>query len=559
MGKINLANLKKTIYYLKRNGIKNTCYAVGERLAERKLAPYSYVSVSESELAVQRKWAEECVGGGAVNVPGDTLEAIPRDAKPTFSIVVPTYRTNETYLRDMIQSVADQSYPYWELVLADATEDDCVKAAVEKIKTELYGNNAPMPPAKGAEGSVGDLQSGAEKQDVVGRIRYIKLPENAGIAANTNQGLQYATGDYIGLLDHDDVLTPDALYEMAVRILEAEKNGAELQMLYSDEDKCNGDRTSYYERNRKEEFNLDLLLSNNYICHFLVMKSELIKGLAFRPEYDGAQDYDLVLRAAKKLLPENIAYIPRVLYHWRCHTGSTAENPQSKQYAYDAGLRALQDFADSMDYQAKAVHLKHLGFYMLEYPQGILESRKDLGAVGGRILGTMEAVHNGHGKKGMTGVIERTIGAFSGPQVIGGRMSAEGDVYYEGLSAHYSGYLHRAVLTQTAEAVDIRCIRVNEECREIFEKVTGVPYREVPCRYSHAGKAASEAGQIAVTSVGQRCEGVSESFMIFDASILPAGTDCKALSLKLCKALQEAGYAILYHPSLEVTLKGEQR
>lgn len=508
MGRINRANFKKTIYYLKRNGVRNTWYAVRERLEERNRVPYSFVPVTEEELQKQREWSA--------------------DKSISFSIVVPTYRTNEIYLQEMIQSVADQTYPHWELVLADATEDDSVKTLIGKITRDIFWN---------ADGEAAYCEMEArsrdkECEDGQNRIKYIKLPENAGIAANTNQALQHATGDYIGLLDHDDVLTPDALYEMAICIENGKKQGMEPQILYSDEDKCNGDRTHYYEPNKKEDFNLDLLLSNNYICHFLVMKSELIKELGFRSEFDGAQDYDLVLRAAIHLdmakkrpgftkvssYSDRIVHIPKVLYHWRCHTGSTAENPQSKQYAYDAGLRALQDFSDTMGYGAKAVSLKHLGFYALQYPQGALQARPELGAVGGRVLGR--------------------DGLFGGWKIIGGRMAAAHStstadgtentvVFYEGLPAAYSGYLHRAVLTQDAEAVDIRCIQVREECRELFEQVVGVPYKTL------------------------------KRTLIFDTSTLPTNTDYKALSLQFCDALHAAGYEILYDPSMTTSWKGE--
>lgn len=469
MGKISVANLKKTIYYLKRNGIKNTCYAMMERLGERNATSYNYVPISEEEKKRQRLWSA--------------------DKQIHFSIVVPTYRTNEAYLYEMIQSVAEQTYPHWELILADATEDDCVKKNIDEI--------------------LGDKITG-----VTERIHYIKLAENAGIAANTNQALLHTSGDYIGLLDHDDVLTENALYEMALCIEDGKKQGKELQILYSDEDKCNGDRTKYYEPHHKERFNLDLLLSNNYVCHFLVMKCELLKELGFRSKFDGAQDYDLVLRGAEKLWKqqENIVHISKVLYHWRCHTGSTAENPQSKQYAYDAGLMALQDYADRMGYGAKAEALKHLGFYTLRYPEGALKARSELGAVGGRVLE----------KKGILGA----------KKLIGGRMDIcdkRVRVYYENIPAFYSGYMHRAVLTQQAEAVDIRCIQVREECRELFERVVGVPYKEI---YE---------------------DGNQES--IFDASILPKDTDYKALSIKFCKELQKAGYRILYQPRMEITWK----
>jgi len=389
VGRWNFANLKKTIYYLKRNGLRKTFYAVLERLEERKQPAYHFEPVSEQVLAAQREEA--------------------RKFTTTFSILVPTYCTKEVYLREMIVSLQSQSYSKWELILADATPDE----------------------------SVAQIAGRYTESDA--RIRYVKLSKNAGIAENTNQALPYATGDYVGLLDHDDVLTPDALFEMAVQINKAKESGIELQMLYSDEDKCNGECSAYYEPHFKEKFNLDLLLSNNYICHFMVMKRELIQELKFRSSYDGAQDFDLVLRAAAKLMSDEaqIAHIPKVLYHWRCHTGSTAENPQSKLYAYEAGRRAVQDFVDKAGWDAEVGNTSHVGFYKIKYRKDILEVRPDVVAVGGPIV--------------------------KGGRIVGGRMDKEGNVIYKDLPISFSGYMHRAVLHQNAEAVDIRNIRVKSE------------------------------------------------------------------------------------------------
>lgn len=494
MSRINRANGKKTIEYLRRNGLIHTWYAVRERMDEGKREPYCYVPPTEQELEKQRTTS--------MNFQG------------IISVVVPTYHTAPEYMRELLDSLLQQTYPHWELILADASSDNSVEKVVKTYSDE--------------------------------RIRYIRLGGNAGIAQNTNQALKYATGEYIGLLDHDDVLTDDALYEMAAALEKGMAAGIEVKMLYSDEDKCNGDRTEYYEPNRKEKFNLDLLLSNNYICHFLMMESALIKELGFRTEYDGAQDYDLVLRAAERLLhqEEQIIHIPKVLYHWRCHTGSTAENPRSKQYAYEAGRKALQDFADRMGWNATAEHLRHLGFYKLTYLSGnrnesesgntpgnhnasesskspenstasensstseavqneitaILRSRADLGAVGGRVL-----------EKG---------------KVVGGRMTEEGLLFYEGLPAEYSGYLHRAVLTQNAEAVDIRAIGIRGECIPLFEKITGVSYKE------------------------------NSKTNFFDISALPENADYRKLSVEFGKALRKAGYRLLYQPSLTVKKKG---
>lgn len=444
LSRINKTNLKKTVYYLKRNGLLKTWYAVRERLDEKRRLPYSWTSPSEEELEQQRsQWERE---GYSV----------------TFSILVPAYRTRENHLIEMIQSVRSQTYPKWELILADATEDD----SVERV-------------AKTAADA---------------RVRYIRLEKNEGIAENTNQALSFATGDYVGLLDHDDLLTENALYEVAARIERGRQRGCVPEMLYSDEDKCNGDRTEYFEPNWKEDFNLDLLLSNNYICHFLVMKRELIQRLKFRAEYDGAQDYDLVLRAASELMEKEdaIVHIPRVLYHWRCHDSSTAENPQSKIYAYEAGRRAIQDFADSHNWHAKAADTAHVGFYTLQYAGNLFESRKDIGAIGGRLT--------------------------CRGRVISGRLTEEGKAVYENLPVNYSGYLHRARLPQNAAAVDIRNVRVRPECRKLFEKVTGIPYRTI------------------------------QGTDVLDVSSLPENTDWQDVSLNLCRALKSAGYRILYLP-----------
>lgn len=451
MGILNAANLKKTWHYLKRNGLKNTWYAAKERVEAGKSDAYQFIPVVESELETQRLWARE-----------QTI---------TFSILVPAYRTKETYLRKLIASVQAQSYPHWELILADATEDESVKAVLDSYEDE--------------------------------RIRYVKLEKNAGISENTNQGLKFATGDYVGLLDHDDLLTKDALYEVARVITDGKNAGIDVKMIYSDEDKCNGEGTRYYDPNRKEKFNLDLLFSNNYICHFLVMESVFMKELGFRKAYDGAQDYDLVLRAAGRLMEqeEQIVHLPKVLYHWRCHEDSTAQNPESKQYAYEAGLRALQNLADEKEWNAEAVHLTHRGFYRLQYAKVPEVIREDLAAVGGRIL-----------KKGKT---------------IGGRMSEAGEVIYAGLPAMYSGYLHRAVLTQDAEVLDIRCIRIAEECQEVFRGITGVMYKEISVN-------------------GNR---------IFDISVLPEGADYKKISIELSMALRKNGKRLLYLPELSVEEK----
>lgn len=432
MGKLNFSNLKKAVYYFRRNGLRSTLWAAAERLQAAGQPAYRWEPLPEAEARRQRE--RSAAGFSEV----------------TFSIVVPAYRTPEPYLRELIESMRRQTYPRWELILADASGDD----SVERVARACADN----------------------------RIRYCRLPGNGGIAENTNRGLEFAAGDYVGLLDHDDVLTEDALYETADRIEREKKRGTVLQMLYSDEDKCSGGGDLYYDPNRKEDFNLDLLLSNNYICHFLVMKRELMQSLSLRKEYEGAQDYDLVLRAAFVLSgrEEEIAHIEKVLYHWRCHTSSTAENPQSKLYAYEAGRRAVQDFVSRKGWDARVEETEHLGFYRVAYQGDLFAMRPELGAVGGPVV-----------QRG---------------KIAGGRMSAAGEVFYRGLPAAYSGYLHRAALQQEAEALDIRNMEVREELRELYEEV------------------------------------------------VKSGADDTEKSLRLSRAIRQAGYMLLYLPERRKTL-----
>lgn len=399
MGKLNKDNLRKTIYYLKKNGLKNTIYAMAERLQKKDTDSYVYVAPTEAELKAQREklWK----------------------APVTFSILVPVYHTPEKYMQELLESVKSQTYPFFQLILLDAGERAECRETIEK------------------------LVNGCKDE----RIQYYKLSENVGIAENTNVGLEYVTGDYIALLDHDDLLTPDALYEVAKAIEEVKAQGVELRMLYSDEDKCDGEAKRFYEPHFKKDFDGELLLTNNYICHFTAIMTELFRELKLRGEYNGAQDYDLVLRVAEecKANPRWIYHIPKVLYHWRCHDTSTAANPASKMYAYEAGKRAVEDCVAKRGLKAHVDHLKHLGFYKVVYEEDIFAARSEVGAVGGSIL-------DKHSK------------------IIGGMQDARGKVIYEGLRKGFSGYMNRAALVQEAEVLDIRLLRINPVCEGLVSQ-----------------------------------------------------------------------------------------
>ena len=221
----------------------------------------------------------------------------------------------------MIDSIIEQTYPNWELCIADGSPKG---HSVEKI-----------------------LKKYAEADS---RIRYKVLGENLGIAGNTNAAMDMATGDFIVLADHDDRMTPDALFECAKAINE----NPETDVIYSDEDKLDMDGGALFDPHFKPDFNPDLLTSVNYICHLFVVKKLLVTWVGgFRQEFDGAQDYDFIFRCTERA--KRIHHIPKVLYHWRCHQDSTASNPESKLYAFEAGSRAIMAHYDRMGIPAEKV------------------------------------------------------------------------------------------------------------------------------------------------------------------------------------------------------------
>ena len=169
------------------------------------------------------------------------------------------------------------------------------------------------------------------------KIRIAKLDRNYGISGNTNRALSLATGEYAALLDQDDLLTPDALFRIVSALQECRYD-----VLYSDEDKLNMDTGLFEEPHFKPDFDPELLRTNNYICHLFTVKTDHLREAGgFRSEYDGSQDYDVILRCTEN--GEQVCHIPRVLYHWRMHAGSPAVDPKSKMYCYVAGEKAIRD------------------------------------------------------------------------------------------------------------------------------------------------------------------------------------------------------------------------
>ena len=241
--------------------------------------------------------------------------------EPLFSIVIPAFQTPEKYLKEMLDSILAQTYGKWEVCIADGSPKG---KSLEKI-----------------------LKRYSEKDS---RVRYRILGENLGISGNTNAAMDMAKGDYIVLADHDDTLTPDALYELAKAVNKDQDN----DVIYSDEDKLDMDGGALFEPHFKPDFNIDLLTSTNYICHLFAVKRELVEKVGkFDHEFDGAQDYDFIFRCTENA--KKICHVPKVLYHWRCHQDSTASNPESKMYAFEAGARAIKAHFDRLGIEVESI------------------------------------------------------------------------------------------------------------------------------------------------------------------------------------------------------------
>ncbi len=459
---------------ISRNGLRNTYYKVSEKRAKnQELKAYDQERLrelpGEEELLRQR--------------------ACRFDEEIKFSIVVPTYHTPEVFLRQMIESVLGQTFCCVELCIADGSTED----QVEKIVREY------------------------QKKD--SRIKYQRLKENKGISENTNEGLKMAEGRYIGLLDHDDLLEPHALYEMR----KALEDHPEAEVFYSDEDKVSFDLTHYFEPHWKPDFNPDLLRSNNYICHFLVFKRDLLDRVGgFRAEYDGAQDFDLVLRLTEQA--KEVVHIPKVLYHWRSHEASTAANPMSKLYAYEAGKRASLAQLQRCGEPGEVKDTRFYGFYeifyqipdklsseLLLFSCGNQNHKKILKNFSGDLHrqkdGNVIYYENGFNKfvifskerkytgdvlifveAGLRGLEESQLEQLAvnclrkGTGMAGGRiLSKKGKLLYgrmeyneagrlqsadAGLPKGFTGYFHKAILQQNTEGVPFRLFAVR---RDLFE------------------------------------------------------------------------------------------
>ena len=262
------------------------------------------------------------------------------DYEPRLSIVIPVYKTPERYLQEMLDSIVNQTYSKWEVCIADGSP----RGESRERLIKRYADRDT-------------------------RFKYVIRGENKGISGNTNAAMDMAQGDFLVLADQDDTLTPDALFEC----VKAMNEDPLYDVIYSDEDKLDMDGQALFDPHFKPDFNPDLLTSVNYICHLFVVNRNLVEVIGgFRQEFDGAQDYDFIFRCTEQA--RKVHHIPKVLYHWRCHMNSTASNPESKMYAFEAGARAIKAHYDRMGIAVDSVEkgvdygIYHTRFHLDEEP-----------------------------------------------------------------------------------------------------------------------------------------------------------------------------------------------
>lgn len=274
----------------------------------------TYDTLSSQRLQMMRKEAE----------------ALQR--KPLISVLMPVYNTPKILLREAIESVQAQVYPYWELCIAD----DCSSSPhVRRLLNKVARNDQ--------------------------RIKTVFREENGHISLASNSALELVTGEWIALLDHDDVLRPHALFEVARAI----NSVPDAELIYSDEDKLDeyGQRFDAF---FKPNFSQEMFRSQNYLNHLTVHRAANVRAVGgWRKGFEGSQDYDLNLRVIERIEPRHIHHIPKILYHWRAVSGSTASSGAEKSYAWEAGRRALEDHVERVGLSAAIEEVDGTPFYRL--------------------------------------------------------------------------------------------------------------------------------------------------------------------------------------------------
>jgi len=470
LSRFNKENLNRTISYLSRNGFRKTLYKMLERLSrDGDEADYDSQmrsnQISEDERTAQK-----------------SVEFI---HPYKISILVPLYETDMDLLEQMLESVALQTYGNWELCLCDASATDGRRIIVHRFCekwnlkcTDNFGN-------------------------VYDKVKYEHIDTNGGISANTNEALKMATGDYIALLDHDDVIEPNALFEFMkateeYEISNRERDGSLTKALivYTDEDKMSFDSGHYFDYHKKPDFDPVLLRTNNYICHFLFVETALARSVdGFHSEFDGAQDHDFVLRCTEEVSADRILHIDKVLYHWRSTPVSTAEHPTAKMYAYDAGKRAVAEHLRRIGIKGEVLDTDHLGFYKIRYKDSsdevltisrekyLTQSSFQISILAQEYLmiisNSIRPLSSDCISQMLSCMQNQDIGAVTGKIIAkNGRVESAGYdkksngeqcARFAGLKRYYSGYLHRANLQQLVDGFSQDVVLVRKKAIKCYE------------------------------------------------------------------------------------------
>lgn len=499
--------LKKIWKYYRQYGLKLLLLKIFKHYPEKSIDYTEWIKkhgVSETELIEQSKKTYK-----------DNIK---------FSIAVPTYHTPEKFLKEMIESVQNQSYSDWELCIADGSEDESTYRIIEEYV----------------------------KKD--SRIKVKRLSENRGIADNTNEALSMCSGKYIGLLDHDDILALNALYEIRCVI---DKN-CEPDIIYTDEDKMSMDGTIYFDPHFKPDYNIELLRSNNYICHFFVVKDTVLQDVKeMRKEYDGAQDYDFILRCTE--CANSIVHLAKPLYHWRSHMSSTAENPESKLYAYEAGQKAISAHLERQGEKGKVELTDNLGFYHVKYE---VKTKDRITIIIVRSIGYSS---NNRVKRCIKS-IEKTIGYENYHILVVNRLS---DINLNAIEGKYvllvnstismishdwiSEMLGNCQRSQVG-AVGIKLYNKNETIRH-GGIILGLQ------QYAFEGWPRVKYGYFHRDSLMQNMSAVTIDFMMIPTTVFSYlwqnSFECFGNERELCRKIREQGKEIIYDPQVEAYIIGE--
>ena len=319
--------INRCIEFYRKNGILKTIKKVLIKIKKQILCSSKQKKLEREEKENYKLWIKN-------NEPSKNELQKQRNYKfeyePKISVIVPMYNTKEKYLKELIDSLIGQTYSNWELCLADGSNEK--REYVESLV----------------------------KQD--NRIKYKFLNENKGISENSNEALKLATGEYIALLDHDDILPIFSLYE----IVKAINENKEAEFIYTDEDKLLEEKENRMSPHFKQDYAPDTLMSYNYICHFSIFKKSLMDRLGgFRKEFDGSQDYDLIFRATEQA--NKIIHIPKILYHWRMNVDSVALSADAKPYAYEAAKKVITAHLERIGVKAKVEDATIRGTYKIAY------------------------------------------------------------------------------------------------------------------------------------------------------------------------------------------------